>query len=59
MFLWLGLRPSLLSVARFLGMQQSTYDIMKMYAIEHPMLGTDPKTFMACGALAGMIAQTV
>ena len=52
-----GLRPSLLSIAPFLGLQQCSYDILKLYAVKH--YSESSSTFLICGAFAGMGAQTV
>ena len=57
-FLPSGLSPSLISIAPFLGVQQCMYDVLKLYAL-NSKYGTDPLTFLCCGALAGMVAQTV
>ena len=54
---FIGLRPSLISIAPFLGLQQCSYDVLKLYALQHTTGSTS--TFLMCGALAGMTAQTV
>ncbi|XP_032236106.1 mitochondrial adenine nucleotide transporter ADNT1 [Nematostella vectensis] len=56
--LYKGLVPSLVSIAPFLGVQQSVYDIMKLRALDSAF-AANSGTFLVCGAIAGMIAQTV
>lgn len=56
--LYKGLIPSLVSIAPFLGIQQSAYDVMKLHALKS-QFGANPSTFLVCGGLAGMLAQTV
>eukprot|EP00111_Clytia_hemisphaerica_P004439 TCONS_00012687-protein len=55
--LYKGLRPSLVSIAPFLGLQQCSYDVLKLYAVKR--YSESHTTFLMCGAFAGMFAQTV
>jgi solute carrier family 25 phosphate transporter 23/24/25/41 len=53
-----GLRPTLLAVVPFVAVQQTTVDLTKALASD---LGSPPTppVLMACGASAGLLAQTV
>lgn len=55
--LYNGLGPSVFAVAPFLAVQQSSYDVMKQ--LLSPYVEPSVPLFVACGAVAGMMAQTV
>ena len=48
----------MLSIAPFLAVQQCIYDVLKNGAAKSS-LGNNVTTFLACGAFAGTLAQTV
>lgn len=56
--LYRGLGPTLLAIAPFMAVQQSSYDILKEQAIRKNF---EPSAtlFFACGSAAGAMAQTV
>ena len=56
--LYRGIGPTLLAIAPFMAVQQSSYDVLKHLAIKRDMEAT-PTLFFACGSSAGAIAQTV
>lgn len=56
--LYRGIGPTLLAIAPFMAVQQSSYDVLKQQAIEHS-LEPSATLFFTCGSLAGGIAQTV
>ena len=57
--LWKGIRPTLLAVAPFVAIQQATYDVIKMSAMEYGNVQPSVGFFLTCGAAAGLTAQTV
>ena len=56
--LYRGLGPTLLSIAPFMAIQQSTYDVLKHQASLYE-LQSSPLLFLTCGSIAGASAQTV
>lgn len=56
--LYRGIGPTLLAIAPFMAVQQSSYDILKQQAIKH-QLEASVLLFFTCGSVAGGIAQTV
>ena len=56
-----GLFPTLASVIPFVGLQQSTYDVVKAKAMDKNGFGMRPSAvlFLSCGAVAAMVAQSV
>lgn len=56
--LYKGVGPTLLAVVPFIAVQQSSYDTMKMYALNHD-LQPSISLFLLCGSVAGVLAQTV
>ncbi|XP_065839630.1 uncharacterized protein [Oscarella lobularis] len=56
--LYKGLGPTLLSIAPFLAVQQSSYDYMKSRA-SHMGLNPSISLFASCGIVAGTLAQTI
>ena len=58
-FLYLGLGPTLVSIAPFLAIQQCVYDVLKNVVIHSAFSTTSVPTFLVCGAFAGTLAQTV
>jgi hypothetical protein len=54
--LFKGLRPALLAAVPFVAIQQTSYDLLKTFAIEH---GREHSvgTMLLCGGAAGMLAQ--
>ncbi|XP_065067634.1 uncharacterized protein LOC135693173 isoform X1 [Rhopilema esculentum] len=55
--LFRGLGPTLVSIAPFLAIQQCVYDVLKNSSVT-TIFGNNVSTFLACGALAGTVAQT-
>ena len=56
--LYRGIWPTLLAIAPFMAVQQSSYDILKQQAIKN-QLEPSALLFFTCGSVAGGIAQTV
>ena len=58
--LWRGVAPACLSVAPFIAVQQSTYDITKQ-GVLNVGIASEPSApmFVGCGAWAGLVAQTL
>ncbi len=56
--LYRGIGPTLLAIAPFMAVQQSSYDVLKKKAMDHNMEPSAP-LFFVCGSLAGVFAQTV
>ena len=56
--LYRGVGPTLLAIAPFMAIQQSTYDVLKQQAIQHQLEPSAP-LFLVCGSIAGGMAQTV
>ena len=56
--LYRGIGPTLLAIAPFMAVQQSSYDVLKQQAINHH-LEPSASLFFLCGSIAGGIAQTV
>ncbi len=56
--LYKGVGPTLLAIVPFIAIQQSSYDVMKQYALGHN-LQPSISLFLLCGSLAGVVAQTV
>ena len=56
--LYRGLNPTLMAIAPFLAVQQSSYDYMKTTA-SRKELQPSVMLFSCCGIVAGTIAQTV
>ena len=54
-----GIAPTLLAVAPFVAMQQSTYDVIKQSSMEYGNFEPSVPLFMSCGAVAAMTAQSV
>lgn len=56
--LYRGIGPTLLAIAPFMAVQQSSYDVLKTKAIS---LDIKPSAslFFICGSIAGAAAQTV
>lgn len=56
--LYRGLAPTLLAIAPFMAIQQSSYDVLKYQA---SLQGLQPTAFLflTCGSIAGATAQTV
>ena len=57
--LWKGIRPTLYAVAPFVAIQQATYDVIKMSAMEYGQVKPSVGFFLTCGAAAGLCAQSV
>lgn len=51
--------PTLISLAPFIGIQQSLYDYLKIHVEESGAVTKSPALFLACGSFAGTVAQTV
>ncbi len=56
--LYKGVGPTLLAIVPFIAIQQSSYDVMKQYALGCN-LQPSISLFLLCGSLAGVVAQTV
>ena len=56
--LYRGIGPTLLAIAPFMAIQQSSYDVLKQQAIKHELEPT-ASLFFICGSIAGGVAQTV
>ena len=56
--LYRGIGPTLLAIAPFLAVQQSSYDVLKHQATVMGM-SPSPWLFLSCGSIAGITAQTV
>ena len=56
--LYRGVGPTLLAIAPFMAIQQSTYDVLKQQAIQYQLEPSAP-LFLICGSIAGGVAQTV
>lgn len=56
--LYRGIGPTLLAIAPFMAVQQSSYDVLKQQAIGRN-LEPSASLFFVCGSIAGGIAQTV
>jgi len=56
--LYRGLGPTLLAIAPFMAVQQSSYDVLKDQAIKNKFEPSAP-LFFVCGSAAGAMAQTV
>lgn len=56
--LYRGIGPTLLAIAPFMAVQQSSYDVLKQQAVRHNF---EPSAtlFLLCGGAAGAMAQTV
>lgn len=57
--LFAGLRPTLIAVAPFVGVQQATYDCVKSAALGSGHFNPSFGLFLSCGCVAGLVAQTV
>jgi len=57
--LYKGMTPTLISLAPFIGIQQSLYDYLKIHVEESGTIAKSPALFLACGAFAGTVAQTI
>lgn len=56
--LYRGLGPTLMAIAPFMAVQQSSYDVLKQQAIKQELEPSVP-LFFVCGSIAGGVAQTV
>lgn len=56
--LYKGLGPTLVAIAPFMAVQQSSYDVLKHQATNYGYAKT-PLLFLTCGSIAGATAQTV
>lgn len=56
--LYRGLGPTLIAIAPFMAVQQSSYDVLKDQAIKRNFEPT-ASLFFVCGSAAGAMAQTV
>ena len=56
--LYRGLYPTLLAIAPFMAVQQSSYDVLKDQSTRMNFEPSAP-LFFACGSAAGAMAQTV
>ena len=56
--LYRGIGPTLLAIAPFMAVQQSSYDVLKQQAVNNNMKPS-ATLFFICGSVAGGIAQTV
>ena len=54
-----GLSTTLAAVAPFVGIQQASYDVMKMLAIDRGFATPSVSFFTLCGVASGVIAQSV
>ena len=57
--LWGGLSATLLAVAPFVGLQQASYDVMKMVLIDKGLASPSVGFFTSCGVASGLFAQTL
>ena len=57
--LYAGMGPTLLAVMPFVGIQQATYDALKMLLFDSGAVTPSVPLFLACGAIAGTAAQGV
>jgi solute carrier family 25 phosphate transporter 23/24/25/41 len=57
--LWGGLGATLLAVAPFVGLQQASYDVMKLTLIDKGLASPSVGFFTACGVASGLTAQTI
>ncbi len=56
--LFRGLVPTLAAIGPFIGIQQSTYDLMKHW-FNNNGYNSSPTLFLTCGSISGLTAQTV
>ena len=56
--LYRGLGPTLVAIAPFMAVQQSSYDVLKDRATRRNF-GPSAALFFVCGSAAGAMAQTV
>lgn len=59
--LYNGLWPTLFAMSMFVGVQQSSYDFMRLYATSPDHLAMSPtiNLFVGCSVCAGIVSQTV
>jgi len=59
--LYNGLWPTLFAMSLFVGVQQSSYDFMRLYATSPDHLAMSPSInlFIGCSVCAGIVSQTV
>ena len=59
--LYNGLWPTLFAMSMFVGVQQSSYDFMRLYATSPDHLAMSPtiNLFIGCSVCAGIVSQTV
>lgn len=56
--LYRGIGPTLVAIAPFMAIQQSSYDVLKQQAV-HRNFEPSATLFLVCGSAAGAMAQTV
>ena len=54
-----GLGATLTAVAPFVGLQQASYDVLKMNVIDKGWANPSVAMFTACGVFSGLMAQTI
>jgi solute carrier family 25 phosphate transporter 23/24/25/41 len=54
-----GIGATLIAVAPFVGLQQASYDVLKMTTIDNGWASPSVGMFTACGVTSGIIAQTI
>ena len=54
-----GIGATLIAVAPFVGLQQASYDVIKMTTIDNGLATPSVGFFTACGVASGIMAQTI